>query len=104
MEQVTSTSWPFDVPPGTIVVTSTFVTERRMPILYVTHEHDEREGIIWQFHCGNNDYDPSVLLLVRLDEILALDASLAQVAQVPVGFCARRSTVDDAWRFEREHR
>jgi hypothetical protein len=92
--------WQFDVQPETTIVTSTYVTIDRMPVLYVTHEHDPEEGPIWQFHCGNNDYDPAVLQLVSLKELLALDPSIEQVAQLPVGFCARRPSAQQQWRFE----
>jgi hypothetical protein len=102
MEQVTPVPWPFDVPRDTIVVTSTYVTKDLMPILYVTHEEDEEEGIIWQFHCGNGDYDPAVLKLVRLDEILSFDGDLVRVAELPLGFRAVRSSKAAAWVFERE--
>jgi hypothetical protein len=95
-------AWSFDVPPDSIVVTSSYVTKDRMPILLVTHEEDPDEGIIWQFHCGNEDYDPNVLQLVRLDELLALDRDLEQVAKLPLGFRAMRSSKVDAWVFERD--
>jgi hypothetical protein len=61
MEQVTPKPWPFDVSPDTAVVTTSYVTKDRQPILYVTHEYSEEEGVTWQFHCGNGDYDPGVL-------------------------------------------
>ena len=38
----------------------------RMPILHVTPEEDVTKESSQQFHCGNEDYDPNVLQLVRL--------------------------------------
>jgi hypothetical protein len=102
MEQVIPRPWLFDVPPDTAVVTTSYVTKDRQPILYVTHEYDEDEGVIWQFHCGNGDYDPGVLQLVRLDEILEMDGSIAELAGLPPGFCAKRPSAEDKWTTEGE--
>ncbi len=89
--------WPFDVAPDTAVITTKYVAYEGAPILLVTHEYDEDEGIVWQFHCGNEDYRPSVLLLVRLDEILKIDSKLYEIAALPQGFSARRATKDMQW-------
>ncbi len=62
--------WPFDVEPGTLVLTTTYVMTHREPILFVSHDEDPEEGPVWQFHCGNGDYSGEVLMLVRLDEVL----------------------------------
>lgn len=56
MMPVKTSPWPFDVPPSAAVITTSHVTLRRMPILYVTHDLDEDEGASWQFHCGNKNY------------------------------------------------
>jgi len=102
MEQVRGGKWPFDVTPATIVVTSLYVTRDSLLIDYVTHEYDEEEGYIWQFHHENNDYRPEVLLLVRIDEILQLDPSLMAVASLPVGYAARRQDRNSEWTIEQE--
>lgn len=94
--------WAFDIPPDAVVVTTTYVTRDGYPILYVTHEYDEEEGVIWQFHCGNGVYEPHVLQLVRLDEILELDRSIADLAQLPLGFCAKRTNVKEKWTTAKE--
>ena len=102
MEQVTTKPWSFDISPDTVVVTTTYVTCEGQPILYVTHEHDEEEGVIWQFHCGNGDYSSAVVQLVRLDEIFDIDGTIAELVGLPVGFCAKRSSVKDKWVIEKE--
>jgi hypothetical protein len=99
MEQMT---WPFDVSPDTMVVTTTYVTRERKDVLYVTHEFDRAEGIIWQFHCGNGLYSPDVLQLVRLDEILVIDPGLLSIAKLPVGYSAKRATRLAPWETEKE--
>jgi hypothetical protein len=88
--------WPFDVPPGEPVVTTTHVTSGQQPILLVTHERDGAD-VIWQFHCGNGDYRPEILQLVRLDEIVRLDPTVRSVASLPVGHRAQRQTGSEEW-------
>ena len=90
-------TWPFDVPPTAVVVTTTHVTTDGKAILQVTHECDPEEGIIWQFHSGDGDYSAGVLLLVRLDEVLALDSSLQTIATLPIGMQARRKDRNSPW-------
>ena len=98
MEQVNDPDWPFDVPPGEAVVTTSYVTGGHEPVCIVTHEADEESGIIWQFHSGNGDYRPEVLQLVRLDEILGLDPSLRALANLPLGHRAERAKQTDQWK------
>lgn len=102
MERVSKKPWPFDVTPDSVVVTTTYVTRDRNPILYVTHERDDEEGVIWQFHCGNGDYSPGVVQLVRLDEIIEIDPGMHELATLPLGFCARRVSQADEWIMTRE--
>lgn len=92
----------FGISADTMVVTSTYVTRYHMPILYISHEYDEEEGTIWQFHCGNDDYDMERMQLVRLDTILLLDPEIVSVADLPLGFCARRSSPSDPWEYNPE--
>jgi hypothetical protein len=92
----------FDISPNTMVVTSVYVTQQAHPILCVSHEDDAEEGIIWQFHCGNGDYDMAKMQLVRLETILRIDPSVAEVADMPVGHAARRASKNDPWRIRPE--
>ena len=83
-----------------MVVTTTYVTQEEMPILYVTHESGEGGEIIWQFHCDNGDYRPSVLQLVLLREIVQRDEGVAGLASLPLGCSAKRKNVGDDWTIE----
>lgn len=87
----------FGIPNDTAVVTSTYVVDGNMPILYVSHEYDEEEGDIWQFHCGNGDYDMNKMLLVSLGEILSFDRSLSELSDLPLNCVARREHVGGKW-------
>jgi hypothetical protein len=98
----TKPEWLFDIDCDAVVVTTSYVTDRRFPILYVSHEDDGEGGATWQFHCDNGDFSGEVLRLVRLDEILQLDSGLQRVAGLPVGYCARRASADSEWVIEKE--
>lgn len=90
-------AWPFDVPPNTAVVTTTYVTRERLPILFVSHEVDEDGDISWQFHCGNGDYSSATLQIVGLETVLQLDPRLVEIATLPVGYAATRASVGGEW-------
>lgn len=92
----------FDISPETAVVTSIYVTRDKQPILYVSHVFDEEEGLIWQFHAGGRNFDMKNMQLVRLDTILRIDPSIAEVADLPVGFKATRAAKGEPWVFEKE--
>ncbi len=86
----------FNILGDTSVVTSVYVVNENMPILYVSHEQDE-DGVIWQFHCGNDDYDMNKMLLVSLDNIVDVDTTIQEVADLPLNSVARRKHVGDEW-------
>jgi hypothetical protein len=92
----------FELPSATAVLTTTYVTRDRIPILVVWRELGD-DGDLWQFHCGNGDYDPSKLQLVRLDEIVGLDPTVIDLAHLAVGQSARRAGVDQPWTIVTEH-
>jgi hypothetical protein len=81
----------------TIVVTSSCVTEDRLPILEVSHEDDEDGGSLWQFHCGNGDYSMGKMQLVRFDTILAIDPSVLEISDIKMGTTAKRAAKDSPW-------
>lgn len=92
----------FDIPNDWAVVTSTFVAREKMPILYVSHEVDEKGEDVWQFHCDNGDYDMSKMLLVKLEDILGLDKTVLEVSDLPVNYGARRKYIGDKWTYYRD--
>ncbi len=92
----------FDISDDSVVVTSTYVVNEKMPILSVSHEFDEEDGSNWQFHCGNDDYDMSKMLLVSLENILNIDGSISRVSNLPVGYVARRKFIGDKWVYSKE--
>lgn len=88
----------FNIDSGAMVVTSTYVTDEKLSILEVSHEADEEGGSLWQFHCGNGNYSMERMQLVRLDTILMIDPSVAEVADLVVGATATRVAIGLPWR------
>jgi len=80
-----------------MVVTSTYVTRDQLPILEITHQYDEEDGQLWQFHCGNGDYSMEKIQLVRLSTILKIDPEVEAVLDLPVGHVATRASAAEAW-------
>jgi hypothetical protein len=84
--------WPFDAPPNQATFTVRAVGQRTEPVLYVVHEADGT----WQFLAGG----PAVLaeaMLVALEVLLPIDPSLIEIADLPIGWEARRSAVGAPW-------
>ncbi|MFZ6758630.1 hypothetical protein ACO0K9_15610 [Undibacterium sp. Ji50W] len=92
----------FDISYDTVVITSTYVTAEKMPLLYISHDFDEEEGDVWQFHCGNGDYTANRMQLVRLETIINLDPTVIDVADLPVGYGAKRLSIDQPWIYAQE--
>ncbi|MDX2361976.1 MAG: hypothetical protein QNK23_14295 [Crocinitomicaceae bacterium] len=79
------------------VLTTTYIIEDKMPVLYVCCDEDEEGEISWQFHCGNNDFDMKKVLLVGLSTVLNVDAELINI-NLEVGGELRRDTALSEWK------
>jgi hypothetical protein len=79
-------TWPFADAPNTAVFTTRFVIKNRMPITHVSH--DAEDGA-WQFHT-NSPFDDRDAMLVALKEIVDIDPSVTQLADLPLGSKATR--------------
>ena len=92
-------NWPFVDPPNVAVLTSADIVDRGLPIVYVSHDADDGA---WQFHSRNGapgqELDARV---VGLQTILELDPSIGSLADLPLGWCATRATVGEAWNRQR---
>ena len=84
----------FSDPPRTAVFTTRYVLDGA-PITYVTH--DEGDGA-WQFF-SNDQFDnvEEVARVIALEEVVALDASILEIADMPVGHYAKRESPSDPW-------
>lgn len=66
------------------------------PILMVSHDADDGG---WQFMCGTTN-DPADGRIVHLEEIVAMDPSVTEVADLPLGWVAFRTAAGGNWTRE----
>jgi hypothetical protein len=66
------------------------------PILLVSHDEDGD----WQFLDGSDDPQVEDGVIVCLSHVLERGPSIADLADLPTGWIAWRSTADEPWRRE----
>ena len=89
-------NWPFDQPPNCAVISVKQIVEKGQPILHVTHDEDDHG---WQFlTLDNANEDDAVVVLFK--NILKLDDSLIELADMPPGWHAYRHSINDDWIIE----
>jgi hypothetical protein len=88
-----SREWPFADPPRTAAFTVRRVFEQGTAILLVTHDADDGG---WQFHDGDTARTADAMI-VALEEVLAVDPTVAEVADLPLGWTATRRWRGDPW-------
>ena len=86
--------WPFEDPQNVAVFTTKQVVKERKPILFVTH--DAVDGA-WQFHSGDIAQDEDAMILT-LSEIVEIDPTVAELADLPLGYKASRDSLSSSWR------
>ena len=86
--------WPFDQPRNTAAFSLRSIVFDGEPILYVVHEAEDGS---WQFLDGK-PLEMANAALVGLGTIVSQDASVLEVADLPLGWSAFRSSVNSAWR------
>jgi hypothetical protein len=87
-------SWPFVDAENTAALTTVRVLDGTHPVLLVTHDKDDG---MWQLLCGTTD-DPGDGRIVCLGCMLERDSTLAQIADLPLGWHAWRDAVGAEWR------
>ncbi|MGL4462213.1 MAG: DUF4262 domain-containing protein [Planctomycetia bacterium] len=92
--------WPFDQPPNAVAVSLRRIVDRQSPILYVTHDEDDHG---WQFLDGG-DVEPADAAVVCMAEVLTLDPTVREVADLPPGGRAWRSAPGEPWEREKRPR
>jgi hypothetical protein len=85
--------WPFSDPPNMTVISVVQVFLQGIPVLHVTH--DEGDGG-WRFLTGEI-VSVSQAFVVALREMIEHDPSLAVLADLPLGWHARRLDKDSKW-------
>ena len=93
-----SGEWPFEDESKVAVFTTTHVMKDGLPILYVSHDSDDGG---WQFHYGR-PVSTKEAMIVALEEVLEIDATIASLSNLPLGYCARRKDRRSAWRISKK--
>lgn len=91
--QAQTNDWPFDVAPDTAVISLKRITHDSRPILRVVHDEDGD----WQFLDGGDVSDEDAAI-VSLKNLVDRDPSLKALADLPAGWTAERSAIDQAWQ------
>jgi hypothetical protein len=89
-----SREWRFDDSPRVAVFTTTHVVRARKPILYIAHDNEDGA---WQFHSGD-DVSTDDAMIVALEEIVKIDPSVEDVADLPLGCYATRTDPGAPWK------
>lgn len=85
--------WPFVDEPDVQVLTTRQIIEEGAAIVCVTH--DLEDGM-WQF-LHSDDIDEADVVLVTLETVLALEASLAELWDMEPGWLATRESMEESW-------
>ncbi|TFF38452.1 hypothetical protein [Mucilaginibacter psychrotolerans] len=85
----------FKEPENTAVFTTKFITADKHAITLVKHNSDDNT---WEFFSDDkfDDYE-AVAKVVSLKEIIALDSSVLEIADLAAGYCAHRKLRNESW-------
>ena len=86
-------NWPFDQPRNCATLTMRQVLDGSEPILLVAHDADDHA---WQI-IGTSDASLADAKVVCLDEIVQLDPTVLEVADLEPGWQALRDFVGGQW-------
>lgn len=90
----------FEPPLDTAVFTTKFVLDDNKTITYVTHEIEDGA---WQFFSDDSFKNfEEVARVVGLQEILDIDNSMLEIADLPLGFCATRKDKFGKWTIKED--
>jgi hypothetical protein len=92
-------TWPFSDPKNVAVFTVSDIMRGRLPILRVCH--DEEDGG-WQFLTGGPLPPQKEWMLVALEEVVKVDLTVLELAALPYGYQATRTTPGGEWILERQ--
>ena len=82
--------------PQDIAITTRQVLHQRWPILLVTHDADDGA---WQFVNGHGDTDDTdSALVVGIESVSAVDPTILELSDLPMGWRAWRESPDARWQ------
>lgn len=93
MNRNPTSTWPFDQPRNCATLTMRQILDGTEPILLVSHDSDDHG---WQF-IGISDASVADGRLVCLEEIVHLDPTILEVADLPPGWQAVRERIGGVW-------
>ncbi|WP_067825211.1 hypothetical protein [Nocardia inohanensis] len=91
---MTENPWTFADPPTVAVFVDQRILRDGDWIAYVTHDDSDAA---WQFHTAGPDLAHA--LLVQLSEVVDRDPTIAELANLPYGWIARRSEAGAPWEW-----
>jgi hypothetical protein len=77
-----------------VALTVRQITDGRQPILHVVH--DAEDGM-WQF-LTDGPFEMADAMLVLLKNVFILDATIGELADLPLGWTADRKAVGEDWQ------
>src|SRR4051794_15006720 len=86
--------WVFADARNVAVFTTCHVMRLNHPVLHVSHDDDDGA---WQFHTGERQVEQSDSMIVALEEMVAHDPTLCELADLPYGWIAEREGVGKPW-------
>jgi hypothetical protein len=93
MSEIIMDSWPFSDPPNVAAISVKQIFRSNEPILLVVHDEDDGG---WQFLTGG-PFSVSDGLVVALKNVVALDSSVCELADLPIGWQAFRPAHGQPW-------
>jgi hypothetical protein len=89
-------NWPFSDPPNAAVIVNKKIVDGGDWIAYVTHDLDDG---MWQFHTSDSE-PPSEedAMVASLGNVVRLDSSVSELADLPRGWHAWRVNRDAQWQ------
>lgn len=85
-------NWLFEVPPNHAIYTTDYVILQMKPVLRVSRSNDD----VWQF-LSEEGADENSIKIVQLKTMLERHPEMIQLADLPRGWEAWRSSDSDAW-------
>ena len=89
-----SADWPFEDPPNVATITTRPIIDGTSWIALVSHDADDGG---WQF-IGPEGPVEELAMIVALRSIFQRDASIAELADLPLGWSAWRAGRDAPWQ------
>lgn len=92
-------AWPFKDPPNVAVIANRKIFTDGGWIAYVSHDEDDGG---WQFHISEAGPPKEAdAFVVGLNEIVELDESVMELADLPLGWHAWRDSKTSPWQRSR---